>query len=412
MAEREVPVDIRIKIVKWPDDAPRGAVSQFCRQAGISRSRFYEIRALARSAGLIAAVTRGSRAPLRSPARTSAEMEDLLVWARKRLADEGKDCGPISIRDYLIDHGLGTPPSRATIARVLNRRGQVVPEPLKRPRASYRRFVYPRPNDMWASDGFCWYLVDGTAVCILQITDDHSRRELATHATSGETTDAIWGAISAAIAIAGVPTRFLSDNGAAFNPERRGRIGVIPNRLRALGVRPISTSVGHPQTNGKNERAHQPLQRWLRARPDARTLAELQTLLDEYNDWYNNQRRNQGLPKIGSQHMTPIQAWNDTEPAPPPEPPATPPRHAPNQPPRHLLVGDNGKVMTSISNLAITIYVDRESAGMQVIMLIDDNTIDIFDTEGTHIRTVELDDRTYYGKEPQTPPKTKLSGMS
>ena len=39
------------------------------------------------------------------------------------------------------------PPSRATIARILSRRGLVTPQPRKRPRSSYRRFTYPRPNE-------------------------------------------------------------------------------------------------------------------------------------------------------------------------------------------------------------------------------------------------------------------------
>jgi hypothetical protein len=54
------------------------------------------------------------------------------------------------------------------------------------------------------------------------------------------------------------------------------------------------SSVGHPQTCGKNERAHQTLQRWLAARPAPHTLVELQTLLEAYRKGYNR-RRHQAL---------------------------------------------------------------------------------------------------------------------
>jgi len=43
---RRAPVDprVRLAIVDWPPDAPRGAVSTFCLEQGISRETFYAIR--------------------------------------------------------------------------------------------------------------------------------------------------------------------------------------------------------------------------------------------------------------------------------------------------------------------------------------------------------------------------------
>ena len=40
------PVDprVRLAIAQWPDDAPRGAVTTFCTEHGISRKTFYAIR--------------------------------------------------------------------------------------------------------------------------------------------------------------------------------------------------------------------------------------------------------------------------------------------------------------------------------------------------------------------------------
>jgi transposase InsO family protein len=48
--------------------------------------------------------------------------------------------------------------------------------------------------------------------------------------------------------------------------------------LANLGIAQKNGHPGHPQTQGKIERFHQTLKRWLAARPAAATVAELQTL--------------------------------------------------------------------------------------------------------------------------------------
>ena len=47
------PIDprVRLAISAWPADAPRGAVSTFCAEHGISRKSFYELRGRARVDG-------------------------------------------------------------------------------------------------------------------------------------------------------------------------------------------------------------------------------------------------------------------------------------------------------------------------------------------------------------------------
>ncbi|WP_454852962.1 hypothetical protein [Promicromonospora soli] len=51
MHSNSVPADVRWAIVKWPDDAPRGAVAAFCAEHGISRQVFAKIRKRARDEG-------------------------------------------------------------------------------------------------------------------------------------------------------------------------------------------------------------------------------------------------------------------------------------------------------------------------------------------------------------------------
>lgn len=322
MARGGVAVDSRlVAAVAARARGERFNVSAVCRDLGVSPKTFYKYLDRFGADGVDGFFPR-SRAPKSSPTLTSAAVEDAVVLARKELDDRGEcgDNGPVSIRWRLQDQGMDPVPSRATIARVLLRRGLVVPAPRKRPNASRgRRFEMKSPNDMWHLDGFDYRLGDGTTVAVLQIGDDCSRLDLADLAAVSENGADAWTVTQTAIGRYGLPRRVLTDNGSAFNGHRRGFTTALENRLRALGVTPISTSNAHPQGNGKNERGHSTLQRWLQRQPQADDLDQLQSLLDVYRAWYNN-RRHQSLGGL-----SPQQRWDladktrpDGTPIPPP----------------------------------------------------------------------------------------------
>src|SRR3954452_21187287 len=117
-------------------------VAEFCRSVGISRTAFYKWRGRFKSGGVQGLLDR-SRRPLTSPRATPLVVEDAIVRWRKELQNKGCDCGPQSIR-FKLETDPQFPlksvlPTRATIARILSRRGLVTPQPRKRPRSSYRR---------------------------------------------------------------------------------------------------------------------------------------------------------------------------------------------------------------------------------------------------------------------------------
>jgi putative transposase len=143
----------------------------------------------------------------------------------------------------------------------------VVPEPRKRPRAAQRRFVYPAPNCMWQIDSFDWSLADASPAVVFQIIDDHSRLALASLAARGETSGAAVEVVATAMDRWGIPVKFLSDNGAAFNPTRRGHTGRLVEFLQDKGVQPVTGRPGRPTTQGKNERFHHTLLQYLRKQP-------------------------------------------------------------------------------------------------------------------------------------------------
>lgn len=105
-----------LAIAQWPDDAPRGSVTSFYAEHGISRKTFYAIRARARDQGQTAALGPRSRRPKTSPSRITEEIKQQALGVRRALESSGLDHGPISVYDKMISRGLN-PPSVASLAR-------------------------------------------------------------------------------------------------------------------------------------------------------------------------------------------------------------------------------------------------------------------------------------------------------
>jgi putative transposase len=410
-------VDIRMVIATWPDNARRGAVTAFCRRHGVSRSRFYEIRAQAAREGPVAVVSRPGRRP-RGDLATPAAVEALALQIRKEQADAGWDGGPLTVRAKLLelaeqgrDEGLFTHvpvPSRATLARIFTRHGAVVPAPNKRPHASYRAFTFPRVHDCWQLDATEWRLADGSKVVVFQLEDDHSRYIVASRVAWSENSAAAVAVMRAAVAAHQAPVLLLTDNGVAMNPHRRGLTSQLAAYARALGTRAITSRIYHPQTAGKNERLHGTLKRWLRARPLPADLQQLTDWITVFDAHYNHRRPHQSLHQ-----RTPAQVLATGPRALPPDPPPPPAtttattttttttttarkrRQTPTQHLRRVRVLANGSVRVSGGYY---IGLGVEYGGSHVLTLVKATTITIFDMHGTELRTVHpVPGQIYYG---------------
>jgi len=304
------PIDprVRLAISQWPEDAPRGAVSTFCAEHGISRKSFYELRKRAMVDGPAAVLEPRSRRPRSSPSELTEEVKTQAVQVRAALEASGLDHGPISVHDKMHAMGLAVVPSVASLARIFRQAGVARLEPKKKPRSAWRRFVYPAPNACWQLDATEYVLSGGRKCVIFQLIDDHSRYAVASHVAWSETAEAAIAVFDKAVAAHGVPQRLLSDNGIALNPSRRGYLGQFVEHVSALGVEAITGKPYKPTTQGKNERFHQTLFRYLDKQPLADTLAELQTQVDAFDQIYNTERPHQGLPG----RVTPQTAWEAT----------------------------------------------------------------------------------------------------
>lgn len=310
---------IRLAIARWPDDAPRGAVTTFCAEHDITRKTFYAIRARTRNEGQAAALQPRSRRPKTSPTKVTDDAAQEALQVRAALESSGLDHGPISVHDKMVSLGLDAP-SPASLARVFRTHNVARVEPKKKPRAAYRRFVYPAPNACWQLDATEYVLTGGRKCVIFQLQDDHSRLAVATHVASGETSEAALAVVTKGIDAHGVPQRLLTDNGLALNPSRRGWEGQLVGYVSSFGVEAITGKPYKPTTQGKNERFHQTLFRWLDKQPLAESLEELQTQVDRFDLIYNTERPHQALPG----RITPQQSWDATAVATAPRPSLVP----------------------------------------------------------------------------------------
>lgn len=366
-------------------DGERFNVAAECRRLGVSTSRFYKYAAQVRAEGVEGLFPR-SRRPLRSPSAVSAAVEDAVVRGRKELAEEGWDAGADSIGFWLQDHPGQLPPdvtvpSRATINRILRRRGLAEVVPARRPRRADRRFEATRPNARWQMDGFVVKLADGTKVVVLHILDDCSRLDLGMHVMTSENSREVWAGFLATAASYGLPREVLTDNGTAFSGRRRGWMAPLEENLGVLGVAAVTSTPGHPQTCGKVERAHKTVRKWLRKRSRAESAEQLQAMLEAYRDHYNRKRRKKHLDGL-----TPAQRYALG--------PVDGPADEPLQP-ETVITRHTVTTSGSIGVLGHLVGIGRRHAGAQVTAIRRGREIAIFD-DHTLIAEIDLKpDRRY-----------------
>ena len=271
--------------------------AEVARRYGVHRSWVYRLKARYETDGESAATPR-SRRPKTSPTATPAAVIDRIVELRDQLSAAGHDAGPDTIVWHLAGEGIRV--SAATVARKLTAAGRVTPQPHKRPKSSYVRFEAKLPNETWQADFTHYRLSDGSETEILTWLDDHSRCALHVTAHRRVTGPTVLLMFRAAVAAHGIPASTLTDNGMVFTTRLSGGRGgrnAFEHELRRLHVIQKNSRPNHPTTCGKVERFQQTLKNWLRAQPDQpATLADLQTLLDQFVDDYNHRRPHRSLP--------------------------------------------------------------------------------------------------------------------
>jgi transposase InsO family protein len=194
-----------------------------------------------------------SRRPHTSPSATPPATVELVLLLRKQLIEAGHDAGADTIGWHLLHHHQTRVP-RATIHRILTRHSAVLPDPSKRPKASYLRFQAEQPNQTWQSDFTHYRLTnaDGTPGAdaeLLTWLDDHSRYVLHLTAHLRVTGPIVLAAFREAAGQHGHPASVLTDNGMVYTTRFSGGRGgrnhlecEVPEGSRT--VSPKSTILG------------------------------------------------------------------------------------------------------------------------------------------------------------------------
>jgi len=352
------------------------SVREVAAEHGVSKTWLYELLARQRELGEAAFVP-GSRRPKSSPGRVSPGIEDEIVELRKALTEEGLDAGAHTLCYHLQKRhrrNKALVPSVSSIWRVLKRRGFIVPQPQKRPRCSYIRFNAELPNECWQADTTHWSLSDGSDVEILNLLDDHSRFLVASQAFLATKALDVVASFEAAFNELGVPASVLTDNGAIFTAQSRGGRCAIESLLLALGVSYKHGRPYHPQSQGKVERFHQTLKRFLAKQPRPASLAELQGLLDYFRAYYNNTRPHRAIGR-----RTPIEAYSARQKA----FPKLTGRPGAHYRLRHDRLDKTGKVTLRYMSRLRHIGVGRAHAGKRVVLFIAERHVRVL-TEGRY----------------------------
>jgi len=189
--------------------------------------------------------------------------------------------------------------SRRKIEQVLIAEGFQKPCPKRQKSRKYKRYEWPIPNYMWHTD---WHVIKAQKMKgenLLVYIDDCSRKVMG-YITGTETTKNSLFALYSAVAKNGVTPFILNtDRGTQFFPSKTDKDGNAFHKfqevLEKLGIKFVPSRMRHPQTNGKNERFFGILDREFDERFET---------LDEFIDWYNNERLSEAVD-----YMTPNEAY-------------------------------------------------------------------------------------------------------
>jgi transposase InsO family protein len=195
--------------------------------------------------------------------------------------------------------GVASPPSRATVHRILVRNGPVRRQEQQH-RRKYKLWQREAPMHLWQLDlvgGI--YLADGRECKMLTGIDDHSRFVIAAVVLVVPSERAVADAFLKAMRAYGVPSEVLTDNGEQFTgrfTKPRAAELLFERVCAENGVTTRLTKPYSPTTTGKIERWHQTLRReLLEACGPCADLPTAQAAISALVHTYNHHRPHQSM---------------------------------------------------------------------------------------------------------------------
>ena len=232
------------------------AMSDVCRQFGISRKAGYKIYNRYKEHGL-EALTDRSRRPYRHANQLPMQVEQLIV----RLKKDKPHWGARKIRELLVRRLASDVrvPTRSTVHAVLDRHGLVKRRGHRRRRAAGTALSTGAAlNDLWCADYKGEFKLGDRRYCYpLTVTDHASRFILMCEAHESTRQGNAFTAFERLFAERGLPDAVRSDNGAPFaSPNGLYNLSKLSVWWLRLGIAIERIRPGNPQQNGRHERVH------------------------------------------------------------------------------------------------------------------------------------------------------------
>jgi hypothetical protein len=248
-----------------------------------------------------------SRRPHHPAQRYGEDICRLIVRTRRTLERNPVGLqGPDAVRRTLQQGRVRPLPSRATIARVLQREGLTHP-PLP-PSRSHTYYPHPRPTPHFRLHAMDWtarYLPGGAKAFVFN-TVDYASRDLHSQLYSDKTVQtACAHALGVWRSPLGLPDGLQLDNDALFCGGYRGRrvFGQFVRLCLYVGVEPIFLPFYEPQRNELVESLHGLWQQAFWKRRRFRSLRQAKRCHPQFEHWY----RHEYVPPGGGE-QTPAQA--------------------------------------------------------------------------------------------------------
>lgn len=270
------------------------AMTDVCREFGISRKTGYKIFDRYREHGLEALSDR-SRRPVRYANRLPSQLESLIV----RFKGEKPHWGARKIRELLVRRLDGDIriPARSTIHAVLDRHGLVKRGGGPRHRARGTPLSQGSvPNDLWCADFKGEFKLGNGHYCYpLTVTDYASRYLLLCEALESTREDTAFTAFEQLFAERGLPSAIRSDNGVPFaSPNALFNLSKLSVWWLRLGISIERIKPGRPQQNGRHERMHLTLKKEA-TRPPGMNSLQQQGRFDAFVGEFNTERPHEAL---------------------------------------------------------------------------------------------------------------------
>jgi transposase InsO family protein len=270
------------------------AMTDMCREFGISRKTGYKIFYRYKEHGL-EALTDRSRRPVRYANQLPQQIESLIV----RLKGEKPHWGARKIRELLIRRLAGDVrvPAKSTVHAVLDRHGLVKRIGRTRHRATGTPLSPgAAPNELWCVDFKGEFKLGNGRYCYpLTVTDHASRFLLLCEALESTREDLAFTAFEQLFAERGLPLAIRSDNGVPFaSPNSLFNLSKLSVWWLRLGIEIERIKPGHPQQNGRHERMHLTLKKEA-TRPPGMNSLQQQARFDTFVHEFNVERPHEAL---------------------------------------------------------------------------------------------------------------------